>query len=568
MRSVGENVKYNVSIGNLMRNVKSICEWERLSGSEDELKAFRYIENEMKKNGLKTDLVFHDAYISLPVSGKLVVDGTEFSCHTASMAKSTPPDGVKGRLVYHEDIDLMTEENCRGNIVAIGGSSTFEKTIKAWELGARGVIGSSGERFHEKIISNAWGSPSIRTKGLIPDVPYVYVVDKDAESIKKAAVSRMAIAHMITVVDTGWRKIPQLTAEVRAPRKTDKYVMFSGHVDSWFYGATDNGTANAVQLEVARIAMENRSSLKRNVKFIFYSGHSHGRYAGSAWHADHNWQDLYDNCVINVNADIIGGKGATDLTRSIIMPEARAIAADIIKAQTGVDFKGGRCGRNGDQSYFAIGVTSAFASFSKQPRPDDPEDKLAQTRSGAYDFGWWWHTADDLPDKIDPEFFRRDADIYASFVMRFAISDVVPLDFHEAALEIEDLVEYWIEKAKGRFDLSVARAKAKDLLSYCEKLYAGEPKDADAFNALLMRLERELVPLNYTTGNIYENDSGVPLPPMPSLKLIETLVKAPVGSDEENEILVELVHKLNFVLHGLSTAIELIRGYLGENNVL
>ncbi len=35
--------------------------------------------------------------------------------------------------------------------------------------------------------------------------------------------------------------------------KSDKFVLFSGHVDSWYYGAMDNASANAVMIEVAKL---------------------------------------------------------------------------------------------------------------------------------------------------------------------------------------------------------------------------------------------------------------------------------------------------------------------------
>ena len=91
--------------------------------------------------------------------------------------------------------------------------------------------------------------------------------------------------------------------------------MFNGHVDSWHYGAMDNGTANATQLEVARLLAEHRDELYRGVRMAFWSGHSHGRYASSAWYADAFWHDLHERCACNVNIDSVGGKGAVDSER-------------------------------------------------------------------------------------------------------------------------------------------------------------------------------------------------------------------------------------------------------------
>ena len=102
--------------------------------------------------------------------------------------------------------------------------------------------------------------------------------------------------------------------------------MFSGHLDSWYYGAIDNGTVNAAQLEIARIAAKNREYLRHNFRIVNFSGHSHGRYAGSAWYADEHWMELHEHCIININADSIGGKNASDITKSMVMPETAGLA--------------------------------------------------------------------------------------------------------------------------------------------------------------------------------------------------------------------------------------------------
>ncbi len=53
---------------------------------------------------------------------------------------------------------------------------------------------------------------------------------------------RSVRCQFTTIVDTSWRKIPLLIA--KAPVDTDRFCMFyRGHVDSWYYGAIDNGTA-------------------------------------------------------------------------------------------------------------------------------------------------------------------------------------------------------------------------------------------------------------------------------------------------------------------------------------
>ena len=79
----------------------------------------------------------------------------------------------------------------------------------------------------------------------------------------------------------------------------------------------DNGSANAVMLEVARILSKYKKELRRGLRLAFWSGHSHGRYAGSTWYADNFWLDLEKNCVAHVNTDSAGAKGCECIDRGV-----------------------------------------------------------------------------------------------------------------------------------------------------------------------------------------------------------------------------------------------------------
>ncbi len=57
-------------------------------------------------------------------------------------------------------------------------------------------------------------------------------------------------------------------------------MLVHGHLDSWGEGIGDNATGDATLLELARALHENRQNLARSVRIAWWSGHSHGRYAG------------------------------------------------------------------------------------------------------------------------------------------------------------------------------------------------------------------------------------------------------------------------------------------------
>ena len=57
-----------------------------------------------------------------------------------------------------------------------------------------------------------------------------------------------------------------------------------------------------------------------------------------------------------------------DVQHSTIMPETMGLAVEVVRHQTGEQFEGLRAARNGDQSFWNVGVSSAFASFSRHQK--------------------------------------------------------------------------------------------------------------------------------------------------------------------------------------------------------
>ena len=155
----------------------------------------------------------------------------------------------------------------------------------------------------------------------------------------------------------------------------------------------DNGSGNAAQLEVGRIFASRKKRLRRDLRLAFWSGHSHARYGGSAWYADQCWRDLHEHCVLHVNADCVGAKGATLMTEAMAMAETRDFGSDIVEKIAGQRLSGVRPPRAADQSFWGHGIPSLFMSPSEQPA-DRSESARAYaqlvggaTRSGG--LGWW-----------------------------------------------------------------------------------------------------------------------------------------------------------------------------------
>lgn len=566
----------SVSRERLMSDTETLAQWVRLSGSEEERKAFDYVENVLREMGLETERHMGRTYVSLPEAAQLRVEGESVHAIAHSMSTNTPEGGLELPLIYlgsgtEED---YAAEDVRGKIVMVDGMAMPGKVGRAERAGAAAcVFANKDEHVHEMIVSGVWGSPTPETRDLLPRIPVTSVGAGEGETLRRILGEQPdATARLTTRVDTGWTEIPTLVAQVDGTVEPEKFVMFSGHIDSWHYGAMDNGTANATMLETLRVLLPHRSTFHRSLRLAFWSGHSHGRYAGSTWYADNFWEDLHDNCVLHLNVDSVGGRNATVLTEAHAMAEARGCAADVIRELTGVNFTGTRFGRAGDQSFLGHGIPSLFMSLSEQPPAEgDAAGGFAELIGGqggkSGGLGWWWHTTEDTVDKIDPDFLVRDTQIYAAISCRLLSSPVVPLDIRASAEELLGHLRDWHGKAGKRLDLSSAVDRAEEVANLANQLQEKIEAGKDTFNAdevtkineTLNRVESVLVRLNYTRSAPFDHDPALSQPPVPLLEPVDRLVAADPDSDEENEVLTLLVRRRNRVLYELSEARRTLR---------
>lgn len=177
-------------------------------------------------------------------------------------------------------------------------------------------------------------SPSSETLDQLPRTVVVSVSRDNGEGLKARLRAGESIEATINAtVDTGWRRTPLLVAELMPPGQDidGPFVMFSGHHDTWYLGVMDNGAANATMLEVARLCAGKRDVWKRGLRLCFWSGHSHGRYSGSAWYADHHWSELERRCVVHVNVDSTGGRGASVLTDAPASAELLPLTREAVR---------------------------------------------------------------------------------------------------------------------------------------------------------------------------------------------------------------------------------------------
>ncbi len=553
-----------VSPKRLMADTEALARWVRLSGTPEELESFRYAQKQLRAAGCKTQLILHDAYISLPGPASLRVlqdsGGTDIPCVTHSFAAPTGPGGLEAPAVYAGAPGNLTATAAAGRIALVEGLASPAGVQAGQAAGAAGLVFLNRDPYvHEMIVSTIWGSPPADALNQLPRIPIVSIAGPDAERLRDLVRGGQARLRITASVDTGWRKTPLLIGELPGEVE-DTFVLFSGHLDSWHKGAMDNGTANATMLEVARVMAKVRRY--RGLRFAFWSGHSHGRYSGSTWYADHYWDDLDAGCVAHVNVDSVGARGAVINPHAYAMPETRGVADAVIRGLVGARFEGGRVGRMGDQSFLGIGMPSLFMDVSEQPgdSPNASRDFSVFSGGSTGGLGWWWHTTEDLPDKIDPALLERDCKVYVGVIHALVTSPVAPLDYMATAKmwlkQVQDL-----RRGAGRWvDLrpTIAEAsrlvKATAAMARRARAVAGtsDRRAVRRMNTALMALGRALIPIDYTQRGRFDHDPAVAHREPPHLAALKALAAA--KGDDARHLAVRAVRDLNAIRQALATA--------------
>lgn len=540
----------DVSVDRLMVHMREFARRIKLSGTPEELESFRYLQARLDEYGYRTTLLSHDAYISLPGKARLAIGNLSPACITHSMSHPSPAEGVAGDMVYVGDGTpaALAGKDTANRIWLVDGIATPDVAARARDAGALGEIHiSPTEHLYEMCVSPVWGSPSQHTRSLLPTTSIVTVSRDDGAALRKRCGGTEPVtARLWTEVDTGWRKTPILVADMNTDDEAP-FVLFSGHHDTWHYGVMDNGGANATMLEAAQILATQRSGWRRGLRLCFWSGHSHGRYSGSAWYADEHWDELDRRCVTHVNVDSTGGNGATELGKSAVIAELAAVAADAVHTVTGQPHQGLRQGRNSDQSFWGIGIPSMFGSISQQP-PDGLKTRNA--------LGWWWHTPHDLLDRIDPEFLARDTAIVLVALQRLLHSDILPLDYTATADALSQELSPLQATLGHRFDLDSLVSATSALRVRAQAIRAADAGNAAAVNAALLKAARALVPLNHTNGDRFRHDPALPLAPFPALNALRELAREPEDSPDLQFFLVHARQSRNQVAHALREAID------------
>ncbi len=560
-KKLEENVLANYSIDRVRSHLEFLTTLTRRAGTEDELKAAKYIKGKLEEYGVDSEVYEFDAYIGHPGEAGLEILSPvqrSFPCLSRTFVPATPAAGVEGEVLF---LGKGLEEDYRGvdatgKIVMVrpkGLEGRLETARVAQEKGALAQIHiSSGkpQTISMGQIRFTWGNPTPETKDLVPKIPVLSISSEDGQSLSEL-IRRGRVAVRLKVdAWRGYRRVRLPVGFIEGAREPDKFVLFGSHYCSWFLGATDNAVGNSLMLEMARIFSEYRKHLGRGIRFAWWTGHEQGTYAGSTWYVDNFWDDIRDNAVAYLVLDGLGRAGSSGFEPSNT-EEIRKFHERVIKDVLRLEAKSKSLERAGDQSFWGMGLPSFTGGTAFTPE-----------QTAAMAGNWYGHAMEDTLDKVDMELAAIPFRVYAVCLMRLCNHPVLPFEFVTVAEAFE----------KGLTDLQGKTGSSPDLtslMSQIEEMKKGaralnrhiathlvtfergrrtgnlRKKLHDA-NACLIGLSRILIPVLYSKAGRYGQDPMTARARLvPGLQALKRLIAETKGDEERRALETSLLRERN-----------------------
>ena len=564
--------------------------WERFmehvpihSGSPEEEEAIQFLKAKLEEYGLEPEVLRFEAYISDPQYAKLEVlepYGMEVQCTPYRQVGTTGPEGIEGDVVYIPPEEIGVAD-CADKIVLADQKMAGDwmglrdgLLLRLQQMGLKGLIVIEQDDFmptvcHQRADFSVSGNPTSDNVHLIQTIPaIVHVSNRDGQQLRKLVKKGGVRARVTSVMDTRWKTLPLLVAEVRGAGDPERFLLVNGHVDTppFSPGVVDNASGDVAILELARLLNMHRDRLGRSVRFAFWTGHEIGRYAGSTWFNDAFWHDLRYKCVGSYNIDSPGAEGANTF-RACPISEVQEATVDSIRAGAGIEVESFRWPtRAGDGSFWGTGVPHVSLTSSRPREMYDPHVNY----SGG---GWWWHTPYATLDHGDVDVLAMDVKVELNYIFRMTNCPVIPYNFVPYAEHMVEILEGYQEKAdkvRGYFNLHTVIERAEEFRELSVQLEEAAKKARNGasdeaigeLNSCYIRVSRHVNPVAHSNAGPSEQMSMETFgaTPFPRIHGILELAEMTLHQSPEFKFLrTKLIRQRNAVEDGFHQANELIR---------
>lgn len=558
------------------------------AGSPKELEAIQFMQKKFSEYGLETKIHKFEAYLSDPKFSSLNITSPielEIQCTPYRQVGTTTPEGFEAEIIYIPP-DEIGYADCRDKIVLceqrtsgdwMGLRADF--LLRLQDMGLKALIVVEQDDYmptvvHQRADFSVSGSPTPDNIDKIQTIPAIlHVSNKDGQALKKLVKQGKVKAHIVSVMDTGWKTLHLLETEIKGAVEPEKFILVNAHVDTppFSPGVVDNLSGNVAVMELARLINANKDKLRRSVRIAIWPGHETGRYAGSTWYNDAMWHDLRHNCTVSYNIDSPGTEGATEF-RGVQITEVMDAAQDTIEAVQGHKVENKRWAtRAGDGSFWGTGMPHVSITTSRPPEDYDPHVNY----SGG---GWWWHTPYATMDHGDVNVLEMDVKAELNFIIRISSCPILPFNFTDYAEELHRLLEEMqlkADKVRAYFNLYPVIEEAARFKEQASKLEKAIQENGDSLsegqikelNKSLMWVSRYVNPVAHSNAGVSEQMSMETFgaQPFPRISGILDLADMTLHRSHEFKLLKnKLLRQRNMVQEGFYQANQLIDETLSQ----
>jgi aminopeptidase YwaD len=548
----------------LDQHVKALSVYERLTGEEEAERAVDYIVENLQQHYIPYNRYQFEGYFSDPIHGEVFVTAPMklVICAKARSFGANLPQGVKGKLLY----DFFSEqssgirgpieryENMKNKIII--SWNYYEDYVKKIEsAGAIGLIHiwpSKEKALHEETVGTIWGTPTMENVDQLTKIPVVGITHEDGVKLLEWIKEEHSVEVVLkTEVRNSVKKTSLPVATIQG--ELEEYILVSGHYDSWHKGATDNATANSLMLELARIF--STQQCKRSIKIAWWTGHSNGRYAGSAWYCDQFWEEINEKCVAHINIDFPGTKGNVQVVPRSTAMESEELLTDIIRDYTKkepsrLDY----LPRGADQSFWGTNIP---IHLMLKYEPLDLE-KRYQTPGG----NWWWHTEEDLVDKVDSDLLVRDTGMHIELVNHLVNVPILPINLLRFLAKSKEIMKDLDNHSDEAFDFTKIHQTFKKVSIMAGELLEKEGLDITSYNKLLKSIGGKLNRLKFSYSSKYYYDNTYPFHPYPGIAKVKDVYQSNSTQEDFLFISTDFVRQRNRIVNEIKEVIVEIERYL------
>lgn len=509
MKQTETELLNEISRDNMLETVERFNELFRYSGTEDGEKAAGYLKEKLDSYGVPYELCEYEGFFSKPVSAAVTVEGKEY--RLVGDVYSEEADGLTGELYYdvpcREKKRTQRQESKRfmafsGKIVLTwdGKGDFARKALDAGALAVLHICGTKGGYIHHSNIGRVWGTPGLDEAVYMRFLPSAGIGREDGEELIGLLAKGKREAVLSIKMDTGIRKSTMVIADISGT--SESFVLVSGHYDSWYEGITDNAVSDAILLEYARILNKRRGLLRRGIRIAWWSGHSDGRFSGSAWYCDSHYGQLKKHCVAHINLDLTGCRNAEQIVARTAGTEGLDFTGKLIEKYTGkrpdayVPMI-----RGADQSFWGADIPITIM-LKYEPEKDR---RLSDCPSG----GPWWHTPEDTLDKLDETIMMRDAGINLELIKAIEGAEILPVNIPEFTRDMDERLNRILDALTKDFDgreiREVWQRAKKSLTAFEGMTEKGLAEDID-----IKAVVGKALHLFYCRKDAYTHDCGCP----------------------------------------------------------